>query len=52
VVQNLLVNVPAAVTPKDLTAAGAVLTPAQLSVLQNLATQQGIQRDLLRLLYP
>jgi hypothetical protein len=52
VVQNLLVNVPAAVTPKDLTAAGEVLTPAQLSVLQNLATQQGIQRDLLRLLYP
>jgi hypothetical protein len=52
VVQNLLVNVPAAVTPKDLTAAEAVLTPAQLNVLQNLATQQGIQRDLLRLLYP
>ena len=52
VVQNLLISSPTAVTAPDLAAAGAVLTPAQLTALQNLATQQSLQRDLLRLLYP
>jgi len=52
VVQNLLISVPATVTPQDLAAAGSVLTPAQLGALQNLAALQAIQRDLLRRLYP
>ena len=52
VVQNLVLNVPATLTPQDLTAAEALLTPAQWGALRKVATQQDIQRDLIRMLYP
>jgi len=52
IVQNLLTNVPIIVNRKDVTAAGSVLSPVQLSALQGLQDQQVIQRDLMRLLYP